>query len=499
LSNPLLRLEDVSKSFPGIQALDRVTMEVLAGEIHAVIGENGAGKSTLMRIVAGAETPDSGRLLIDGHEVHFHKPLDAQRSGIAIVYQELSVFPNLTVAENILANRQPVGPAFVVSRGRLRDEARELMRIFQPGFEPDTPLSELSMAERQIVEILRAVSAQPKLLILDEPTSSLSLAETEDLFELLVRLRERDIAILYVSHHLQEVLRLSDRITVLRDGAHVGTVERSRAGEAELVHMMVGRAVDLYKDYGARPVAPDVILRVQGLTRPGVFRDVSFDLHRGEIFGFAGLVGSGRSEVARALFGLEPATGRMELEQEPFAPSTPRDAIARRLAYVPEDRKTVGLFLEMLLTDNIAAPQLHHFSRNGLMDTRHLTDVTERYIRSVNIVARGPRQRARTLSGGNQQKLLLAMWLALEPEVLVVDEPTRGIDVGAKVEIHDTLRRLADGGMSILLISSELPEILTMSDRIAVMHEGRLAGILPRGSASQERIMALASGVAEET
>jgi ABC-type sugar transport system ATPase subunit len=451
-----------------------------------------------MRIVAGAEIQDSGRLLFDGHQVNFHKPLDAQRSGIAIVYQELSVFPNLTVAENILANRQPVGPASLVRRGRLRDEARELMRLFQLSFEPDTALSELSMAERQIVEILRAVSARPKLLILDEPTSSLSLAETENLFDLLSRLRERGIAILYVSHHLQEVLRLSDRITVLRDGAHVGTVERSLADEAGLVHMMVGRAVDLYKDYGARSVAPEVILRVQGLTRQGVFRNVSFELHRGEILGFAGLVGSGRSEVARALFGLEPATGQMEMERQPFAPTAPRDAIARRLAYVPEDRKTVGLFLEMLLTDNIAAPQLHHFSRHGLMDTRHLTAVTEQYIRSVNIVARGPRQRARTLSGGNQQKLLLAMWLALEPKVLVVDEPTRGIDVGAKVEIHDTLRRLADGGMSILLISSELPEVLTMSDRIAVMHEGRLADILPRESASQERIMALASGIAEE-
>ncbi|MGC8787554.1 MAG: sugar ABC transporter ATP-binding protein, partial [Anaerolineae bacterium] len=296
---------------------------------------------------------------------------------------------------------------------------------------------------------------------------------------------------------LDEVLRLGDRITVLRDGTYVGTIERTEANEEKLVHMMVGRAVDLYKDYGLRAPEPEVTLRVRRLTREGVFSNVSFELYKGEILGFAGLVGSGRTDVAQALFGLQPITsGEIELLGKPYIPREPRDAISRGLAYVPEDRKTVGLFLEMTLTDNIIAPQLDRFTRMGLLDDREARRTTEHYIEQVGIVARGPRQRALTLSGGNQQKLLLAMWLASKPRVLIVDEPTRGIDVGAKVEIHDMLRRLADEGMSIMLISSELPEILTMSDRVAVMREGKLEAIIPRHEATQEYILAIASGIA---
>jgi ABC-type sugar transport system ATPase subunit len=494
----LLRLENVSKRFPGVQALDHVSMDILAGETHAVIGENGAGKSTLMRILAGAQIPDEGRVVFCGREAHFHSPLDAQRAGIGIVYQELSVFPNLSIAENIFGNRQPVWLGEFLNRRQLRTDAQRLMQFFALDFEPHILVRNLSMADRQIVEILRAVSANPRLLILDEPTSSLSLAEMEHLFELLKRLHEQGIAILYVSHHLQEVLNISDRITVLRDGQYEGTVPRGRVSETELVQMMVGRAVDLYKDYGPHSQAPETMLKVERLTRPGAFENVSFELHKGEILGFAGLVGSGRTELAQAIFGLRPASsGKMELLGRPFAPKVPRQAIESGLAYVPEDRKTVGLFLEMLLTDNIAAPQLRRFSHFGLLDTRQVIRVTERYMASVGIVARSAHQKAVTLSGGNQQKLLLATWLAIDPKVLIVDEPTRGIDVGAKVEIHDTLRRLADGGMSILLISSELPEVLTMSDRIAVMHEGQLAGVVARATATQEGIMSLASGIAK--
>jgi len=498
LADTLLKLEHISKRFPGVQALDRVSMDVRRGEVHAVIGENGAGKSTLMRILAGAEIPDEGHIIFEGRDIRFHTPLDAQRAGVAIVYQELSVFPNLSVAENIFANRQPTAIDGFVHGGKLRVEARRLMQIFALDFEPDVLLRDLDMADRQMVEILRAVSLSPKLLILDEPTSSLTLSETERLFQLIERLREQGIAVLYVSHQLQEVLRLGDRITVLRDGTYVGTVERVEANEAKLVHMMVGRAVDLYKDYGAHEAKPQAALKVEGLSRPGVFQDVSFELREGEILGFAGLVGSGRTDLAQSIFGMYPVSaGRMELFGEPFAPRSPREAIARGVAYMPEDRKTVGLFLPMTLEDNIVAPQLYNFSHLGLLDDHGVRELTEQYIDRVGIVARSSRQKAMTLSGGNQQKLLLAMWLALNPRVLIVDEPTRGIDVGAKVDIHDMLRQLADEGMSIMLISSELPEVLTMSDRIAVMREGRLAGIVPREEASEEHIMAIASGVAE--
>lgn len=493
----LLTLENLTKRFPGVLALDHVSMDVRRGEVHAVIGENGAGKSTLMRILAGAEIPNEGRIVLDGKEAHFRNPLDAQRAGVGIVYQELSVFTNLSVAENIFANRQPTAVGSMVQRAKMRAEACKLMDLFELDYEADLVLRNLNMGDRQMVEILRAVSLNPKLLILDEPTSSLTIAESEHLFQLVERLKGRGISVMYVSHQLDEVLRLGDRITVLRDGAYVGTVDRGQATKDQLVEMMVGRAVDLYKDYGIHTEDPEVKLRVQGLRRTGAFEDVSFDLHKGEILGFAGLVGSGRTDVAQTLFGLAHITaGEVELLGKPYVPRTARDAIARGLAYVPEDRKTVGLFLDMMLCDNLIVPQLYRFTKAGMLDDRSGRELTEKYIGDVGIVCRSPRQKAMTLSGGNQQKLLLAMWLALEPQVLIVDEPTRGIDVSAKVEIHDLLRRLADAGMSIMLISSELPEVLTMSDRVAVMREGRLEGILPRKDATQQRIMAIASGVA---
>lgn len=492
----LVKLENISKRFPGVQALDRVSMEILKGETHAVIGENGAGKSTLMRILAGAEIPDEGTITINDRQVEFKSPLDAQLAGIGIVYQELSIFPNLSVAENIYANRQPFRTGRFVNRKELRRKATEMMEVFSLDFDPDLLVKDLSMADRQMVEILRAASLDPRLLILDEPTSSLSLTEADKLFQLIARLHDRGIAILYVSHHLDEVLHLSQRITVLRDGIYVDTVERDRTGENELVKMMVGRSVDLYKDYGSREMSKSPVLKVDGLSARGSFSNVSFELYEGEILGFAGLVGSGRTDLAKAIFGLrDVSSGTVELLGRPFIVSSPRAAIDSGLAYVPEDRKSVGLFLEMMLTENVIAPQIHRFSKFGLINFHQVMDITQKYIEDVGIVARSPRQKAITLSGGNQQKLLLALWLASEPKVLIVDEPTRGIDVNAKVEIHDKLRDLAEKGMSIILISSELPEILTMSDRVAVMHEGILVGILDKDDANQEEIMTLASGI----
>ena len=491
----LLQVRGVSKRFPGIQALAGVSVEIQRGEVHAVIGENGAGKSTLMRILAGAELPDEGSLVLDGRQVRFHSPLDARQAGVAIVYQELSVFPNLDIAENIYANRQP-GPLGVMRKQEMYAGARRLLDLFSMDMDPATPLRSLGMADRQSVEILRAVSQEPKLLILDEPTSSLTQAEVEKLFEVVAELRTRGISILYVSHQLQEVLRISDRITVLRDGTRVGTVERTEATELGLVQMMVGRAVELYGGSPETRQSRAVMLDVRNLSRGAAVRDVSFTLRGGEILGVAGLVGAGRSELARTIFGLTPPTaGRILVEGAPYSARSAGEAISRGIAYVPEDRKTVGLFLPMLLRENMVSPQLGRISRFGLVDERRVDELTREYIDRVGIVSRGTRQKAMTLSGGNQQKLMLSLWLALGPRILMVDEPTRGIDVGAKVEIHKLVRGLADEGLAVLLISSELPEVLRLSDRVAVMHEGSLAGILSRQDATQERIMALATGL----
>jgi ABC-type sugar transport system ATPase subunit len=470
-------------------------MEIKAGEVHSVIGENGAGKSTLMRILAGAENADEGSIVFDGRPVRFSSPLDARRAGIGIVYQELSVFLNLDIAENIYANRQP-GVLGVMHKGEMYARARSLLDLFSLDLDPRTPLLSLSMADRQSVEILRAVSQEPKLLILDEPTSSLTQAEGEKLFRLIAQLQGRGIAVLYVSHQLQEVLRLSTRITVLRDGKHIGTLDKNDATETELVRMMVGRAIELYTGAQESRTPGDVAIEVRDLSLGSVVTHVSLTLHKGQILGVAGLVGAGRSELARTIFGITPPTsGEILVEGERFSARSPRDAIARGIAYVPEDRKTVGLFLPMLIRENMMAPQLFRLSRHGWVDERDVDRLTAQYIQRVGIVSRGPRQRAMTLSGGNQQKLMLSLWLALAPRILIVDEPTRGIDVGAKVEIHNLLQNLAQGGTAVMLISSELPEILRLSDRVAVMHEGCLVGILPRAEATQERIMGLAAGV----
>jgi ABC-type sugar transport system ATPase subunit len=414
---------------------------------------------------------------------------------VAIVYQELSVFANLDIAENIYANRQP-GALGVMRKAEMYAGARALLDLFSLGFDPRTPLRSLSMADRQSVEILRAVSQEPKLLILDEPTSSLTQGEVEKLFSIVAQLKDRGITILYVSHQLQEVLRLSDRITVLRDGRYIGTVEKAAATETSLVQMMVGRAVELYGGSQETRQARAVALEVRNLSRSPLVKDISFTLNGGEILGVAGLVGAGRSELARTIFGLTPPSeGQILVEGKPFSARSARDAISRGLAYVPEDRKTVGLFLPMLIRENMVAPQLRRISRFGLVDEQRVDRLTQEYITQVGIVSRGTRQRAMTLSGGNQQKLMLSLWLALGPRILMIDEPTRGIDVGAKVEIHNLIRGLADAGIAVLLISSELPEILRLSDRVAVMHEGSLAGVLSRKDATQERIMALAAGL----
>ena len=497
---PLLEVRGLVKTFPGVRALDGVDFDLLPGEVHALVGENGAGKSTLMHTLAGVHQPDSGTIILRGQPVAFADPHAASRMGISVVFQELSLSENLSVAENIFANRQPVGPLNLVDWGSLYAQTRNLLDLFEMRVDPREMLCNLSAAQRQVVEILKALSVQPSVLILDEPTSSLTARESEILFGNVRRLKTQGVSCIYITHHLSEIFHLADRVTVLRDGHHVITCPVAGVSEEELVRRMVGR--ELADMYGSRatPIGEEC-LRVESAGREGVFSDISFALRGGEILGLAGLAGAGRTEFARGLFGAEPLdTGEIRLDGQPVRIRGPHDAIRHHLAYLTEDRKGQGLFLGMTVRDNCAAPSLSCFATpRGLMDERAMTDFAEYQRVQFNIATPSTRQRVGNLSGGNQQKVLLAMWMGVKPRVLIVDEPTRGVDVGARSDIYHRLRELAATGVGILLISSDLPEILGLSDRVLVMRNGRMAGEFTRGQATEENIIACASGLAAPT
>jgi ABC-type sugar transport system ATPase subunit len=489
----VLRIEALSKAFPGVQALDGVSLTVRRGEIHALIGENGAGKSTLMKVLAGVHTRDAGAMELAGERFEPATPAEAQRLGISTVYQELSLAPNLTVAENIFVRREPTRRG-LIRWGELHRRAQDLLVPFDVCLPTSARVGSLSLAMQQVVEIARALSFEPKVLMLDEPTSSLEANEVERLFQLLRRLAARGIGILYVTHKLKEVFRLADRVTVLRDGRLVGTKAVAETHMDEVVAMMVGRELkQMYPDKSK--ARGRELLRVEGLTLAGLFRNISFSLYEGEILGMAGLVGAGRSEVAQTLVGrrLKDA-GRLWLAGQEVAIGSPADAVRHHLAYLPEDRKLAGMFLTMSLAANIAAANLRGYARAGLLRPRALRDAAARRVTEFRIRTPSLDQLAQFLSGGNQQKALLARWLEIRPRVLIADEPTRGIDVGAKAEIHALLRRLSNEGIGLLVISSELPEILGMCDRVLVLHEGRLAGELTAAAATEEAIMRLATG-----
>jgi len=498
-SPPALQVLDLSKRFGSVQALEGVSLDVQAGEVHALVGENGAGKSTLINLLVGTLRPAGGKILVGGREVRFRNAREAAAAGIAAVFQELSVVGSLSVAENIFANRQPVNGLGFVRQGELLRRTAELVRSFNVVLAPETLVEQLSVAERQVVEILKCLAAKPRVLLFDEPTSSLTQREKETLFALIRRLREQGHGIVYISHHLPEVLELADRITVLRDGRHVATKLRNEVTEAELVRLMVGRELqDIYGRPGEVGRTPPPRLQVQALSRSGAFAEVSFDLWPGEIVGVAGLVGAGRTEVGRALFGAEPAQrGTVFLDGQPVAPRTPNDATRLGIAYVSEDRKTQGLFLRHSVRDNLAAPRLERFaSRSGFLRDDRIDDYAATCRARSNIVTPDVHQPVGRLSGGNQQKVLLAAWIGLEPRVLIADEPTRGVDVGARLEIYTQLRALAARGVAVLLISSDLQEILGLSDRILVMRAGCLVAQLAREEATEEQIIAAALGAA---
>jgi len=486
-----IKLRGVSKSFPGVRALEEIDLSFRSGEIHAVVGENGAGKSTLMKILAGDYGKDGGEIQLFGHVEELGSPRRARQVGIGMIHQELTLLPNRNIAENIMLGREPgLG---MVNRKLMIQTARDNLNQLGLELDPMTMVSSLPIAIRQMVEIAKALSLNARILILDEPTSSLTETETRILLDMMKTLRERDMTLIYISHRLEEVFEIADRITVLRDGRLIATKSTDETNPGEVVKMMVGRELgDIYSRNATKK--DDILLEVDKLNG-GDFQDCSLDLHRGEILGIYGLVGAGRSEFARALLGLDPATsGRVKIEGRQIERLSIRTAIARGLVYVPEDRKTQGLFLELSVRKNLTINILDSLSNWGFLNFRRLAEASLGLIGRLRIRPPEPLRRIRNLSGGNQQKVVIAKWLSVEPKILVLDEPTRGIDVGSKAEVYALINRLAAEGVGIIIISSELPEILGISDRVLVMKAGEMVGEFQRDDATQDGIMHLAAG-----
>jgi ribose transport system ATP-binding protein len=493
-AQPLLEMQDVSKRFPGVQALDKAQLDVKSGEVLALVGENGAGKSTMMKILSGVYQADSGTIVMDGHEVVPRDPVYARDDlGISIIYQEFNLALNLSVAENIYLGRYPTRRGFVQYE-RLYRQAEDFLGLLGTELNPRTLVARLSVAQQQMVEIAKAISYQAKLLIMDEPTAALTSREVQTLFDLTRGLRDKGVGIIFITHRLDEIFEIADRVTVMRDGKTVGTEPISQVDRTTVVRMMVGR--DLSEMYAARDSSiGDSLLEVCHLSTPGLLDDISFELRRGEIVGLFGLLGAGRTDLARALFGAGPApSGEVRLNGRPVIVRSPADATKAGLAYVPEDRKLQGLILPMSVRENVTLAVLRELSQATLVRRSQERQRTDHFIKALNIRTPSREQRVNNLSGGNQQKVVVAKWLASNPKVLILDEPTRGIDVGAKAEVHAIMARLAEQGVAILMISSELPEVLGMSDRILVMHEGRLTGQFTREEATRERIMMAATG-----
>jgi ABC-type sugar transport system ATPase subunit len=503
----LLQMSGISKSFPGVQALQNVDLYVRAGECLALVGENGAGKSTLMKILSGVYAADEGTVAIDGQIVVPSNPHHAQQLGVSIIYQEFNLFPNMSIEENIFIGREPNRSGFV-DRGQLREAALGFLRQVGVDLDPRDMVRDLSVAQQQMVEIAKALSFNARIVIMDEPTSALTDTEVQALFKIIRGLKEGGLGIVFVSHRLEEIFEICDRTTVLRDGRNAGELLTAASTPDQVVRMMVGREMtDLYQKEGST-TTDQVVLEVRGLSRRGTQQDdskvvldgVDLSVRAGEIVGLAGLVGSGRTEVARAIFGADPFdSGEVYLEGERIFVKSPAQAIGKGIALVPEDRKLQALVLALAIRENIALPNLGRLSRFGFVRRREERELADRYIQALSIRTPSTEQKVINLSGGNQQKVVLAKWLALNPKVLIVDEPTRGIDIGAKAEVHSLLSKLASQGVAILMISSELPEILGMSDRIYVMREGKITGVIDRKDATEERVMELATGVSAES
>jgi inositol transport system ATP-binding protein len=497
---PLLRMTRISKRFPGVRALDGVDFSVEPGEIHALLGENGAGKSTLLKILSGAQQPDAGTIEFAGREITLANPHEAQREGIVTIYQEFTLAPNMTIAENVFIGREPGRKPFVNWR-RMAADTRALTQRLGLDVTPMRLVKDLSVAEQQMVEIARALSIESRLIVMDEPTSALSSSEVEKLFRIIRGLKAEGLSTIFVTHRLEEVMHLCDRYTVLRDGKLVGSGAVAETTIDGIIRSMVGRQVNALFAHREAANPGAVALEADRLTRRGkgqdahatVLQDVSLSVRRGEILGIAGLVGAGRTETARAIFGADAVdSGRVLVDGQPVEIRSPQDAIRHGIGLVPEDRKQQALFLSLAVKANLTLTALGRLTRmRWFVDESAERGLVEDFRKSLNIRMASPDQLIANLSGGNQQKVVLARWLALRPRVLIVDEPTRGIDVGAKVEVHNLLFEMARSGIAVIVISSELPEILAVSDRIVTMREGRVTGDVPREGATEESLMTL--------
>ncbi|MBC8105019.1 MAG: sugar ABC transporter ATP-binding protein [Anaerolineae bacterium] len=495
MPDPFIQFDHITKTFGGVSALSDVSLSIARGECHALMGENGAGKSTLGKILAGIHRADSGGILIDGKPMDFRSPADSIRAGVGMVHQELAFCPELSVAENMCMGQYPTRFG-LLDRPAMRQRAERLLSRIGVSLDVTSPMRELSTAQEQLVQIAAAVGLDARVLVFDEPTSSLSEPEAQHLFALIEDLRRRGVTMIYVSHRMPEVMRLCDPISVLRDGRYVGTVPRAEATPDAVVRMMIGRSLEEYFPKHLASAGAETLLRVRDLSSPGKFQNVSFEVRAGEIVGFAGLVGAGRSEVAKAIFGLDKrATGSLELNGEPMTLGHVRDAMRRGTGLVPEDRKRQGLVLGMSGRANTSMAMLDRLSHLGVLDQRAEKNQARIYFERLRVRAPSIEAPVKSMSGGNQQKVALAKWLARGSKLLIVDEPTRGVDVGAKAAIHQLLDELAQKGVGIFLISSELPEVLNLSTRILVMREGRIVGELKRDEANQENILRLMAGV----
>lgn len=503
---PVLRMHDIRKTFGAIRALKGVTISAWAGEVHALMGENGAGKSTLMKILSGAYMPDTGgEVLIDGKAMPLGRPEVSKAQGIAVIYQELSLAPNLTVAENVFLGSEP-STRGVIDRRRMREATAPILKQLGVTFGPGTLVAGLSLGERQLVEIARALSTSARIIVMDEPTTSLSERETERLFEVIARMKAEGIAIIYISHRMEEIYRLADRCSVLRDGAYIGTLSRDELSAEKLVAMMVGRDLSSFykKEHNPMQTSRDVVLRVEGMSDGRLIKGCSFEVHRGEVLGISGLIGSGRTELARLIYGADAATaGTVWLDDREVTPRSPRAALSAGIVYLTEDRAALGLFLDMTIADNINMCVLESDAKvAGIRDFRRAAARAAKALKSLAIKAPHARINAGGLSGGNQQKVLMARLLELNPRVIILDEPTRGVDVGAKSEIYRLIDELAGNGMAVIMISSELPEIIGVADRVLVMREGSIAGEVrgaPGRPLNQEDIMKFSVGTLAQT
>lgn len=501
MSDPIIQLQQIEKLYPGVKPLDGVDFDVRPGEVHALLGENGAGKSTLTNVIGGGVSPDGGTITYLGQQVEWRNPRQARDAGIHVIHQELALFPELSVAENILIDHQPRGRFGLISNKDRMRKAQDILNRLGVEIDPARRIDELPLASQQMVEIAKALVGDVRLLVLDEPTAVISGREVDLLFKQMRQMRAEGIGVVYISHRLEEIFEVADRVTVLKDGVRVGTANVSELSRPKMISMMVGREIaEIYPPKAAAPPSAGVMLKISSLASGRLVRDVSLEVSSGEVVCLAGMTGSGRSEVADAIFGIGPIdAGTIELDGKKLSGHCPAEAIEMGIGYLTEDRKGSGLFLSMPIAANIAAPALQEISPMGLMDAGQETSIANAQMQAFSVAAPSTRTKVGALSGGNQQKVLFSRWTRIAGRLLILDEPTRGVDVGAKVEIYRIIRKLADEGLAILMISSELPEVVGLSDRVIVMAQGEVMGVVSSGDITEDKIMYHAVATPEGT